>query len=246
MRRSTPSFTVEVRRTSKRATSQKTLAWLSETTPKMSDSGRLSNLAANAPFRAKPAEELGHEVSPPNGAGRILPGLVDEEPVGRILQDILSSKQDTASTLPTATRPQSKPRHGGAGTSVPARNSQPATEADALAADNGAMAQVGDNGAPPDQAVAASLHSRPVAAAPKVRRRKASRKAASVVAEHNQVAPLVDSQTSKAELKAKATSPANLQDGPTPVRKRLIIGRHVVGDEFKPGERWKRLLRWKR
>jgi hypothetical protein len=76
--------------------------------------------------------------------------------------------------------------------------------------------------------------------------KEASRKAASIDSEHNQVVPSAAGQAIMAEMNAKATSPSNVQDGSTPARKRLIIGRYVVGDEFKPGERWKHLLRWKR
>ena len=250
MRRNTPSFTVEVRRTSKRATSQEAKAWLSETTPRISESTRLSHLAANAPFRAKPAEELSHEVKPQIGTGRILPSLVDAEPVGQVLQHVLELKQETTSASPMATRQQNKPRHRGVATSAPTQNAQPAIQADTLAADDGAGVQASDDGdPPPDQKVAAPLHSQPAAAARKVRVREPSRKAASSDSEHNQVVPLPDGLTTMAELDAKAVSLTNIQATPqesAPVRKRHIIGRYVVGDEFKPGERWKHRLRWKR
>ena len=242
MRRSTPSFTVEVRRTSKRAAGPKTQAWLSETTPKISEATHFSQLAASAPFRAKPPEAASHEVLPPSGAGRILPSLIDEDPAGRVLLDIPSSKQKTA----PATRQQSKPRHRGVRTSAPVQETQPGTEADAPTAENGAVAQASVNVAPPDQTVAAPQHAQPVAAEPKVRVKRASRKATSGASERNQIAPGVAGQTTTRELSAKAASPEDPQDAPTPVRKRHVIGRYAVSEEFKPGERWKRLLRWKR
>jgi hypothetical protein len=76
--------------------------------------------------------------------------------------------------------------------------------------------------------------------------KEASRKAASTDSEDNQVVPSAAAQVTMAEMNAKSTSPSDTQGGPTPARKRLIIGRYVVGDEFKPGERWKHLLHRKR
>jgi len=203
-------------------------------------------LAANAPFRAKPAHELDHEAIPPNGTGRILPSLIDEDLVGRILQDVLSSKQDTGSTPPATIRRQSKQRRGDAPTSASPRKPKPATEAHALAPEVGAMANASDGGARPDRAAAAPLYSQPVAAAPKVRVKKVTSKVTSVDPDFNQVISPDDGQTAIAELNVNATSPPDIQDSPTHVRRRPVIGRNVGGDEFKPGERWKRLLRWKR
>jgi hypothetical protein len=37
--------------------------------------------------------------------------------------------------------------------------------------------------------------------------------------------------------------PPQISEVSPKVRKRTIMGRYVLGDELKPGERWKRLLR---
>jgi hypothetical protein len=244
VRHTTPSFTVEVRRTSKRATSQKAQAWVTDMKPKISESTRTSYLAANAPFRTKPSQEPGHKTAPPH-TGRILPSLIDESPASLELRDSSSSKQEATSTSPRATRLQGASRQA-VRTPKPPKNSPYTAEADAKAPDYGAKGQATDNDASTSPIAAALPHPPPNAASPKVRKKENSRKAAPIYSEPDEAVPLSEGQTSTAEPNAKANSPSNVQEDPTPVRKRLITGRYVLGDEFKPGERWKRLLRWKR
>jgi hypothetical protein len=205
----------------------------------------MSYLGADASFPAKPAEEPGHEIAPPHNVGRILPSLIDEDAANRSLRDGSTSDQEAPSTLPTATRLQGGPRHR-VRTSKPAQSSQRAAEADALAADKGAKADASDDGARPNQTAAAELHHQQNAAGPKVRKKESSRRTASISSEPNQVVSFAEGQVSTAEPNAKANSPSDVQEAPKPVRKRLIMGRYVFGDELKPGERWKHSLRWKR
>ena len=151
VQRTTPSFTVEVRRTSRRGTGKTAQTWLAESKPQISESTRMSLLAADAPFRTAPAEEPSQEIAPPHHVGRILPSLIDEDAANWALRDSSASEQEAPSPSP---RRQGKPRHGGVTASVPQRNSQPATEADALAVDNGAKAQASDSDPSPNQTVA--------------------------------------------------------------------------------------------
>jgi len=245
VQRTTPSFTVEVRRTSRRGTGKTAQTWLAESKPQISESTRMSLLAADAPFRTAPAEEPSQEIVPPHRVGRILPSLIDEDAANWALRDSSASEQQAPSPSPAAAPLQSGPRHR-IRTSKPPNSSQPMAEAGALAAHESAKAHAGDDGAQSDQTAAGQHHPQPDGTTPTVRMKEASRKAASIDSEHNQVVPSAAGQTTMAEMNAQATSPSNTQDGPTPVRKRLIIGRYVVGDEFKPGERWRRLLHRKR
>ena len=242
VQRTTPSFTVEVQRTSRRGTGQTAQTWLAESKPQISESTRLSLLVADAPFRTAPAEEPSQEIAPPHRVGRILPSLIDEDAANWALRDSSASEQEAPSPSP---RRQGKPRGDGITAALPQRNSWPATEADALGTDNGAKAPASDDDPSSNQTVA-QLHPQPNETRPTVRMKEASRKTGSIDSEHNQVVPSASGQTTMAEMNAKATTLSNIQDGPTPVRKRLIIGRYVVGDEFKPGERWKHLLHRKR
>jgi len=125
---------------------------------------------------------------------------------------------------------------------MPSRNSKPTAAADALV-NKRASLQANDDGAPRQQTTAAQRPNRN-AASPKIRMKKKPRKAAPTCVEQNQVAPFfLANQNSTAAMDAMATSPSNVQEGPRQGRKRRIMGRYVVGDELKPGERWKRLLR---
>jgi hypothetical protein len=205
----------------------------------------MSFLAANAPFRAKPAEEPGHEIAPPHSVGRILPSLIDGDTANRSLRDSSTSDQEAPSTLPTATRLQGGPRHR-VRTTKPPRTSQRSAEADAPAADNGAKTHASDDGVQPSQTATAQLRHQRNATGLKIRTKESARKTASISSEQNQVVSLAEGQLSTAEPNAKANSLSNVQEARKPVRKRRIMGRYVLGDELKPGERWKRSLRWKR
>ena len=241
MRRSIPSFTVEVRRASKRAASQKTQSWVTEASPQISELARFSHRAANTPFREMPAEVLTIEAVPPQGAGRILPSLIEEEPTERMLRENAEPEQEAALELP---RRRGRPRHSAVRISFPPQSSQPTSELDASLADNRSEAQSPDDVAPIKQTVISRPGPRPDPVAPKICRKPASRKAIATASEHKQVVPSVAGQTVAAEMNIRTSSQSNALEGPA--RKRTVVGRQAVGDEFKPGERWKRLLRWKR
>ena len=201
-----------------------------ETKPQISDTGRLSHLAANAPFGAKTLEELSHQVASPHGTGRILPSLIDEEPAERMPRDSTSSRQKPNSTSP---RRQGKPRHGQLKGPLPQRNSQPTADAIALAEKNVAKVQTSDDGAPPNQTVTKLSHFQTHANTPKVQIERAPRKASSIDAGHIHSVPSAAGQTIMAESITKATSRSDRQEPATPVRKHRIRGRNIVGDEFK-------------
>ena len=245
VRYTTPQFTVEVRRASRHGTGQTAQTWLAESKPQMSESTRVSLRVADTPFRTAPAEEPSQENVPPHRVGRILPSLIDEDAANWALRDSTASEKEAPSPPPVATPLPSGPRPR-IRTSRPPKSSQSMPEAGGLPAGESAKAHASEDGAQPNQTAATQLHRQRNTTGPKVRKKESSRKTASIFSEQNQVVSVAEGQTSTAEPIAEANSPSNLQEGPRSVRKRLIIGRYVVGDEFRPGERWQRLLRWKR
>jgi hypothetical protein len=242
VRRATPSFTVEIRRKSKQVTSQSPDALATQTQPRAPELFRPSRADVDAALQAKQAEAAGTSAEPSHTKGRILPSLLEEEPPNRLLRDSSSSLHETAPTPTTPSQRRESPRKGSTQTSVP---SKPGVAADVLAANKRASLQAND-GAPFQRTTAAQLSNRN-AASPKGHMKETPRKAASTYVDQNRVAPFsLDGQNSPTGVDAVATSPSNVQEGSSRGRKRHIMGRYVVGDELKPGERWKRLLRWKR
>jgi hypothetical protein len=239
VRRTPPSFTVEIRRKSRHVTNRSPDASPAQIQPRTPEQRRPSPPDADAALQAKQAQVPRTGVAPSHAKGRILPSLLEEESLNRLLRDSSSSFQETAPTAPTPLQPRDSP------TSMPSRNSKPKAAADALA-NKRASLQANDDGAPRQQTTAAQ-HPNRNAASPKTHMKKKPRKAAPTCVEQNQVAPFfLASQNSTAGMDAMATSPSNEQEGPRQGRKRHIMGRYVVGDELKPGERWKRLFRWLR
>ena len=242
MRYTPPPFTVEVRRTTRRGTGATAQAWLTEVRPQRSELDRASFLAANAPFRTSAAEEP--QIAPPHRGGRILPSLIDEDARNRPIPDL--STLDEAGeelTVGTATRAQPAPQRRVRATKSPIDSQRPA---DALAADDSATVRASDDHDRPNQTEAAQLHPSSEVASPKARKRDNSRPAASVSSKQIPFVSVAEDQISSAEQTMKANSPVDMQESPKPARKSRIMGRYVIGDELKPGEQWKRSLRWKR
>jgi len=56
------------------------------------------------------------------------------------------------------------------------------------------------------------------------------------------VVPLQIDQSSAIQTDSLAMRPSSVDERSPQARKQTITGRHVFGDELKPGERWKRPL----
>jgi hypothetical protein len=86
MRRAVPSFTVEVRRRPRLATTSNPGAQPSQSNPPQAAFDRASDRAAAAAFGAN-TDSSPVDVAPPHLRGRILPSLVPDEPRHRLLED---------------------------------------------------------------------------------------------------------------------------------------------------------------
>jgi hypothetical protein len=242
LRRAVPSFTVEIRRRSRLATTLSPRAPSSETRSPRAEFDRESHRAPAAGFVA-------NEVGPsPVGVasaptGRILPSLVRDEPLRRPLRDTAPTLAESAPSSRAPKRPLVRPaQRKDQATKLPrdsAHESQPVVveqltrrmfrvQSDAVASprgQTGALNRVGGD-------------SRDLALSAKAKRiDKIATSRDDVRAK-----PLHDDQRSTTRTDSPAP-PSSRVDGPSPEsRKRTIMARYVFRDALGLGERWKRRL----
>ena len=104
MRRAVPSFTVEVRRRPRLATTSNPDAQSSETEPPQAAFDRESHRAAAAAFGSKKVDPSPTDVAS-SPRGRILPSLVADEPLRRQLQDAVLTTAESDPPSRTPKRP---------------------------------------------------------------------------------------------------------------------------------------------
>jgi hypothetical protein len=249
LRRTVPSFTVEVRRRPRLVTKLNSDARSSETKSPQGVIDRESHGASTEAFGAKRVDP-----SPANVAssprGRILPSLVADEPVRRPpLRDAVPTrtKSDSPSRAPkrpsvrtvkdkdqTLKLPPNWSFSSDENAPLAERSSTKSRQTFSVQSDEGAgvsrrvatTAQnqiVGDSGGPELNAGQNEA--------------TGSRSSDDITAK-----PLPSDQGTD----SAATLPSWVHDRSPQGRKRTIMARYVFGDELKPGERWKRRLLTKR
>src|SRR5271166_3596784 len=95
LRRAVPSFTVEVRRRPRLATTSNPDAQSSETRSPRAGFDRESHRVVAPPFEAKKVDQSLVDVAASHPRGRILPSLVPDEPLRRTLKDAPLSAADS-------------------------------------------------------------------------------------------------------------------------------------------------------
>ena len=102
MRRAVPSFTVEVRRRPRLATTSNPDAQSSETRSPRAGFDRESHRVVAPPFEAKKVDQSLVDVAASHPRGRILPSLVPDEPLRRTLKDapLSAANSDPSSRAP--------------------------------------------------------------------------------------------------------------------------------------------------
>ena len=164
MRRAVPSFTVEVRRRPRLATTSNPHVQSSKTKPPQAAFDRASDRAAAAAFGAN-TDSSPVDVAPSHPRGRILPSLVPDEPRHRLLEDAPvpateserpsgAPKRPSVRALKRATQASSSPRNssfssGSMSVERPSTNSQqtPSMQSDeAAGATTRAPSQVVEDG----------------------------------------------------------------------------------------------------
>ncbi len=249
MRRAVPPFTVEVRRRPRLPTTSSPKVQSSETKPSQAAFDRESRRAAAAAFEAKNVHQPLVDVAASYPKGRILPSLVADEPLGRVLRDASLSAAESEPTSVPLKRPSVRPLKGRAQTSKPPRNSGSSSAesmplADRLSATSrqlsGARSEEGIGVSPsvlttaPSQVVGSS-------GGPALRAKAKRRDKMPISLDDGRATPLLnDKRCTIAD--SPAMRPSSADERPRKSRKRTIMGRHTFGDELKPGERWKRRL----
>jgi hypothetical protein len=243
LRRAVPSFTVEIRRRSRLATTLRPRAPSSETRSPRAEFDRELHRAPTAGFIAKEVDPSPVDVaSAPHG--RILPSLVRDEPLLVTLRDAAPTLAESAPTSRAPKRPSQRkeqPIKLPQDSSVSAHERQPVVEEQPtgrmlrVQSDEGAGASPrGQTRAPsqvggdrPDLAVSAKVK--------RIDKIATSR-------DDVRAKPLHDDHRSTTRTDSPA-APSSRVDGRSPEsRKRTIVARYVFGDALGPGERWKRRL----
>jgi hypothetical protein len=245
LRRAVPSFTVEVRRRSRLATTLSLRAPSSETKSPQAAFDREWHRAPAVGFVAKEVDPSPVEVAS-GPSGRILPSLVRDEPLWRTLRDAAPAPAESAPPSRAPRRPSVRPsqREDQAtklpqNSSVSAHEDQPVAEEQLTASRRMSRVQSDEGGASPGGQTGAPSHvgggSPDLALS--ARAKRSNKIATSVSAK-----PLHNDQRSMTRADSPA-APSSRVDGRSPEsRKRTILARYVFGDELGPGERWKRRL----
>ncbi len=250
MRHVVPSFTVEVRRRPRLATKATQDLQMSDTKTRPAAFESESHRLAAATFGAArtPNQPSGDAASYPKR--RILQSLAPEKPPGGQLQDASLSagaSHPTRAQKPTSVGPIEGKDH----TSKPwSRIWEAASELTAQLADRSSVGSVRSSASPSDGTAVSS--DMPTATANRVFRKKSGGPSPRAKAKRRVQIPIAldaspvpvsaKDQVSITQTDALGALPTAVDDVSRPNRKRTIMGRYVVGDELKPGERWKRHL----
>jgi hypothetical protein len=242
LRRTVPSFTVEVRRRPRLATTSDPDAQSSETRSPRAGFDRESHRIAAAPFEAKEVDQSPVDVAASHPMRRILPSLIADEPSRRPLRDaaLTTAESEPPSRAPKRRDQASKsPRNSG----FSSAESAPLAERLSTASRQTSSVQ-SDEGAGVSPRVATIAQSQVVgdsgglALSAKARRRDKL----AISCDDDRAKPLPNDQRSAIGTDSPATLPSIVDDRSPQSRKRTIMARYVFGDELKPGERWKRRL----
>jgi len=235
LRRTVPSFTVEVRRRPRLAATSRPNVRSLETKPPPVAFDPESHPAEAAAIGAKKTDQPSLDVPAPKG--RILPSLVADEPLARLLRDAALSATESEPTSRAPKRPSVRPIKDKAHTFKPPRSSE-SSPASMPLADELSTASRQPSSARSDEGIGV-----PPSDPTTVLRTKAKqRDQISTSRDHGQATPLLNSQRSTTGTNSPATPPSSVDEGSPQSRKRTIMVRYVFDDELKPGARWKRRL----
>jgi len=247
LRRAVPSFTVEVRRRPRLATSNPD-AQSSDTKPPQGAFDRELHRASAAAFGAKKVNPSPTDVAS-SPKGRILPSLVPDEPLHRPRRDaaLATAESDPPSRAPK--RPSVRTSKGKDQTSKLPRNSSFSSDENAPLAERSStksrqtFSVKSDEGAGVSPRVATTAQSQVVgnSGGPALSA-KAKRRDEIAISCDDRAKPLPVDQSSATGTDSLAPASSRVDDRSPPGRKRTIMARYVFGDELKPRERWKRRL----
>ncbi len=247
LRRTVPSFTVEVRRRPRLAATSRPNEQSLETKSLPAAFDREVHPAEAAAIGAKKADQSCVDVSAPKG--RILPSLVADEPLDRLHRDASLSATESQTTSRAPKRPLVRRIKGRAHTLKPPRSfeSSPAEStplADELSAPSRQPTSARSDegiGVPPGDPTTALSKVIGSSGGPALRTKAKRRDKMPISRDHGRATSVL-SQRSTTGTNSPATPPSSVDERSPQSRKRTIMARYVFDDELKPGARWKRRL----
>jgi hypothetical protein len=247
LRRVVPSFTVEVRRRPRTAT--KSVQDVQSTvTARPAAFERETHRVAAAAFEANTRNQPSVEGAASYPKRRILQSLIPEQPSVGQLEDTLSSAAASDRKARTQEPPSPHARKSKDRASR-AKTLEAPSEFAAQLADSSSVGSVRSSSVSPSEGTAVSPGG-PVEMADRIvgnsgdpaPRAKAERRAQRPRPLDDSAA-LVSARDQRSVARTDTLIVPNAGDDISrPGRKRTIMGRYVIGDELKPGERWKRRL----
>lgn len=238
LKRVAPSFTVELRRRPRFATNLSQDPPVSETRIPQAPFERESHRVPAVAFEVN-ASTLPAGVASTHPKGRILQCLVPDEQPREVS---LSSASSDQTSRPPSRRParglgngdQAKKLQRNLGSSRIENTALQGTES---TASHRSSAEPADEitGVAPSESTGAPNCAR--ALIPKAKRRRETQDSP-----HGNAEPMAKDLQSAAKVDFVTTPAPTVVEPPRQSRRRNIIGRYVFGDEFGPGERWKRRL----
>ncbi len=245
MRRTVPSFTVEVRRRPRQATGPRedmlSLATNSRLTAFQEESLRITA----ATFEAKTSNQPAVDGAASFPKRRILECLVPENPAGGRLQDESSSEGTANRKLRARRRPSERAlsRTLEASSDLTSQLAErPSVASDQPAHNSPSDATAVSAGVPTASASATTSRvvGNPGDSPPRPKAK--ARVQAPIAFDAGEANVSAKDQRLIARTESLGALPTSVDDDARPNRKRTIMGRYVIGDELKPGERWKRRL----
>jgi hypothetical protein len=247
LRRAVPSFTVEVRRRPRLATTSNPDAQSSETKRPPGVFDRESHRATAAAFGGKKVDPSPVDVAASPPRGRILPSLVPDEPLRRPLQEAAPTPAESDPPSRAPKRPAVRTLNGKDQTSRVPRNSSFSSDENAPLAERLPTKSHQTSSAPSDEGAGVSPRVATTAPSQVVDGLALSAKAKrrdeiAISRDDVRAKRWPNDQRSAIGTDSLATCPSRVDDWSPQGRKRTIMARYVFGDELKPGERWKRRL----
>ncbi len=236
LRRTVPSFTVEVRRRPRLAATSRADVRSLETKPPPVAFDRESHPAEAAAIGAKKTDQPSVDVPAPKG--RILPSLVADEPLARLLRDASLSPTESEPTLRAPKRPSVRPIKGRAHTFRPPRSSESSPAKSTPLADELSTASRQPTSARSDEGIGVPPRDPTTVLRTKAKQREKIPNSR----DHGRATPLLNSRRSTTVTNSPATPLSTVDERSLQRRKRTIMARYVFENELKPGARWKRRL----
>ena len=192
------------------------------------------------------AESIASTAGDPRG--RVLPGLVPDEPLRRPLRDAAPTPADSEPPSRAPKRAAVRTLEGKDQTSRLPRNSSFSSDGNAPLAERSstkshrAASVQSDDGAGASPRVAPTVPSQVVGGLALSASKPKQGDQTAISRDDVRAKPLPNDQRSAMGTNSPAALPSRADDPSSQTRKRTIMAGHVFGAELKPGARWKRRL----